>query len=266
MDKMEGVIFDWAGTTVDFGCFAPVDVFVNMFKQAGIEVTIAEAREPMGMLKRDHVRAMLEMPRIRNLWYVEYGRDFVEEDIDFLYRIFEDQLMNVLKAYTDPIKGVNEVVTGLRAMGLKIGSTTGYTRDMINVVEAEARIKGYAPDCIVTPDETDHLGRPYPYMIFKNMEQLKLTSVERVIKVGDTISDIKEANAAGVIAVGVIVGSSELGMSEAEWMALSEMARVMKIEEVMERFQANGADYTIATMDELLPLIERINGRMEAKA
>ena len=68
MNKIEAVIFDWAGTTVDFGCFAPVNVFIEIFKEVGIEVTMEEARLPMGMLKWDHIKTMLQMERISNLW------------------------------------------------------------------------------------------------------------------------------------------------------------------------------------------------------
>jgi len=63
--KIETVIFDWAGTAVDFGCFAPVNVFLTIFEDAGVSVTLEEARKPMGMLKIDHIRTMLEMPRIQ---------------------------------------------------------------------------------------------------------------------------------------------------------------------------------------------------------
>jgi len=93
MNKVEGVIFDWAGTTVDFGCFAPVNVFINIFKNAGIAVTMEEARAPMGMLKIDHIRAMLSMPRISNLWEDQYGRAFTEQDVENLYAEFEPALL-----------------------------------------------------------------------------------------------------------------------------------------------------------------------------
>lgn len=56
MGKIEAVIFDWAGTTVDFGCFAPVQAFVEVFKHFGIEPTMEEVRKPMGMLKRDTLK------------------------------------------------------------------------------------------------------------------------------------------------------------------------------------------------------------------
>ena len=94
MKKLEAVIFDWAGTTVDYGCFAPVQAFAEVFKAFGIEPAMEEVREPMGMLKRDHIKAMLAMPRIRTLWEEKYGRPSEEADIDSLYQMFEGKLMS----------------------------------------------------------------------------------------------------------------------------------------------------------------------------
>ena len=85
MSRIEAVIFDWAGTTVDYGCFAPVQVFVEVFRHVGIEPTMEEVREPMGMLKRDHIKTMLHMERIHKLWLEKYEREFTEEDIDSMY-------------------------------------------------------------------------------------------------------------------------------------------------------------------------------------
>lgn len=65
--KYEAVIFDWAGTTVDYGCFAPVQAFIDAFKASGIEPTVEEVRGPMGMLKIDHIRTMLKGERIAGL-------------------------------------------------------------------------------------------------------------------------------------------------------------------------------------------------------
>ncbi len=48
MKHLKAVVFDWAGTVIDFGSFAPMGVFVEAFSRFGIEVSIAEAREPMG--------------------------------------------------------------------------------------------------------------------------------------------------------------------------------------------------------------------------
>ena len=263
MSKVEGVIFDWAGTTVDFGCFAPVNVFVDIFKNAGIDVTMKEAREPMGMLKIDHIRAMLSMPRVSALWDAQYGRPFNEQDVEQLYAEFVPALMASLSTYTDPIPGVIETVDALKAQGLKIGSTTGYTKTMMDVVVPNALEKGYSPDFYCTPDDTDSVGRPYPYMIYRNMEALKLQASWKVVKVGDTTSDIKEGVNAGVWSVGVVIGSSEMGLHAEEFAALAEADKKALIAKTTDTFTQNGADFTIATMAELPMLIQRINGLLQ---
>ena len=100
MSRIEAVIFDWAGTTVDYGCFAPVQVFTEVFKNAGVEPTMEEVREPMGMLKWDHIRTMLEMPRIRSAWKELYGREPADADADKLFRAVGNIMRNAL-AYAD---------------------------------------------------------------------------------------------------------------------------------------------------------------------
>lgn len=259
MNKIEGVILDWAGTTVDFGCFAPVNVFIDIFKHAGVDVTMEEARAPMGLLKIDHIRAMLSMPRISHLWKERFGREFNEQDVEKLYAEFEPALMSSLAEYTDLIPEVIEAVQTLRSQGLKIGSTTGYTQSMMDVVVPNAHKKGYSPDFYITPDGTNSLGRPYPYMIYRNMEALKLSASWKVVKVGDTISDIKEAVNAGVWSVGVIIGSSEMGLSLSEYDALSDLDQEKAISRTEQTFLQSGADFTIKTMGELPELIERLN-------
>ncbi|MEK4065989.1 phosphonoacetaldehyde hydrolase [Peribacillus sp. FSL R5-0717] len=259
MNKVEGIILDWAGTAVDFGCFAPVNVFVDIFKNAGLDVTMEEARAPMGMLKIDHIRAMLTMPRISSLWEEQYGRPFNEEDVEKLYAEFEPALMMSLADYTGPIPGVIETVEALRNRGLKIGSTTGYTDTMMEVVTANALKKGYGPDFHVTADATHSIGRPYPYMIYRNMEKLKLAASWKVVKVGDTISDMQEGVNAGVWTVGVIVGSSEMGLSLDEYTSFPEGDKQDLISKTADIFLKNGADFTIKTMEELPELIDHIN-------
>ena len=148
----------------------------------------------------------------------------------------------------------------LRSQGLKIGSTTGYTQIMMDVVVPNALKKGYGPDFYITPDGTNSLGRPYPYMIYRNMEALKLSAAWKVVKVGDTASDIKEGVNAGVWSVGVIIGSSEMGLSLDEFNALSESDKEGIISKTEESFLNNGADFTIKSMSELPQLIEKING------
>lgn len=263
MNKVEGVIFDWAGTTVDFGCFAPVNVFLQVFKDKGIEVTMDEAREPMGMLKRDHIKTMLKMKRINNLWREKHGGDFDEKDVDALYSSFEQLLINSLSMFSKPLPDVVETVKVLRNSGIKIGSTTGYTDKMMDVVLENSRKNGYEPDFWITPDSTNSYGRPYPYMIYRNIEALKLSATWKVVKVGDTKADINEGLNAGVWSIGVVIGSSQMGLNNEEFECLSKSRKNEFIKSTERAFLEAGADFTIKTMKELPQLIQKINVLIE---
>lgn len=255
MGRYKVVVFDWAGTTVDYGCFAPVQAFVEVFKHFGIEPTMEEVREPMGMLKKDHIRTMLQMERITSLWEIKYRRKWTEEDVEDLYEIFEEKLLSILDQFVEVKPYVLETVEELRKRGIKIGSTTGYTDKMMEIIVPKAKENGYEPDAWFSPDAVEGFGRPYPFMVFKNMQTLGIQSVDQVMKVGDTVSDIKEGKNAGVYTVGVIEGSSEMGLSEAEYGALSEAEKEEQIARVKEKFLNAGADAVIRNMKELTDLL-----------
>lgn len=255
MGRYKAAVFDWAGTTVDYGCFAPVQAFVEVFKHFGIEPTMEEVREPMGMLKKDHIRTMLQMERITSLWEIKYRRKWTEEDVEDLYEIFEEKLLSILDQFAEVKPYVLETVEELRKRGIKIGSTTGYTDKMMEIVVPKAKENGYEPDAWFSPDAVEGFGRPYPFMVFKNMQALGIQNVDQVMKVGDTVSDIKEGKNAGVYTVGVIEGSSEMGLSEAEYGALSEAEKEEQIARVKEKFLNAGADAVIRNMKELTDLL-----------
>ena len=257
--KIEAVIFDWAGTTVDFGCFAPVQAFISAFEEFGITPTVEEVRKPMGMLKRDHIKTMMNMERIHQEWKRIHGRDFTEEDVDQVYEVSERSILKILDGYAAPKPYVLESVKRLREMGIKIGSTTGYTDEMMAIVVPKAKELGYAPDCWFSPNSVENMGRPYPYMIFKNLQELRVSSVKNVWKVGDTVSDIKEGIAAGVITVGVIEGSSVMALSEEQYNALSGEEKKTECEKVRKIYENAGADYVIQNMSELPKLVGKLS-------
>ena len=259
MSRIEAVIFDWAGTTVDYGCFAPVQAFKDAFNAYGIDPTFDQIREPMGMLKIDHIKRMLEMPTINEAFKAKYNRNYNKKDIDKIYELFEASLMAGITKHTDIKPYVIETVNKLKEMKIKIGSTTGYTDMMMEPVLKWAKEQGYCPDCWYSPDATNHLGRPYPYMIFKNIQTLNVTSVKNVIKVGDTVSDIKEGLNAGVITIGVIEGSSTLGLNEEEFNNLDKIKKTELVEKVKQIYLDAGADYVINNLSELIDIINKYN-------
>lgn len=202
-NHIEAVIFDWAGTTVDYGCFAPVQVFTEVFTNAGVAPTPQEVREPMGMLKWDHIRTMLEMPRIKREWIRLYGQAPTDTDADKLYASYEPALLHILTRYADPKPYVVETIEKLRALGIKIGSTTGYTDIMMEIVAPQAA------------------------------------------KAGDTVADILEGKNAGVFTIGILDRSSVIGLSEAEFEALSEDEKNALRKHAEQKYLDAGADAVV---------------------
>ena len=249
---------DWAGTAVDYGCFAPVAAFIEAFAEKGLIIDVVQTRKPMGLPKIQHIRELLSMPEVNEQFATRYQRAWTEEDVVELNRLFEKHLFASLENYTDSIPGVIPTLEKLRAEGLKIGSTTGYTREMMNVVLPAAQAKGYRVDYCATPNLLP-AGRPAPYMIFENLIKLGVDSLDAVVKVGDTIADIKEGVNAKVCSVGVVLGSNEMALTEAETKAMPAAELEARIADVKERMCAAGASYVILSMEELPALIERMN-------
>jgi phosphonoacetaldehyde hydrolase len=260
--RLQGIILDWAGTTVDYGCIAPVQVFVEIFRSIGIEPTMEEVRAPMGVSKWDHIRAMLDMHRIGALFTQKFGRPYTHEDVDHLHELFEPNILDVLNRFADPLPHVLDIVRKLRLEGYTIGSTTGYNDKMMQIVARNAELNGYAPDYWITADSTKSRGRPYPYMIYANIIRLDMGMPEQVVKVGDTLSDIQEGRNAGVWTIGVLKGSSMLGLSEAEATAMSELELSHKMVEAKQAYIQSGAHDVIEDLSGLFDAMELINQRM----
>ena len=191
MKKIECIILDWAGTAVDYGCFAPVAAFIESFNEIGVPVTAAETRAYMGLTKIEEIRALSQHRPGQGCIPREYGRDYTDEDVQARYEAFQRVLFDTLENYSEPIPGVVDTVEALRRAGIKIGSTTGYTNKMMDIVIPAAEKAGYKVDNCVT---SDHLpaGRPYPYMVYRNMIDLAVPSVDCVLKYGDTIATSKK--------------------------------------------------------------------------
>lgn len=261
MKKIECVILDWAGTAIDYGCFAPVSAFIESFKTFGLEVTAAETRAHMGLTKIEEIRALFKIERVSKAFREKYGRDYDERDIQACYAEFQRLLFSTLRHYSGPISHVVETIDALRMKGIKVGSTTGYTKEMMDIVVPAAAEQGYHVDNHVTSDGLP-AGRPYPYMIYKNMCDLNVPSRFSVLKYGDTIADIKEGVNAGVWSVGVILGSNELGLTEEEVARMPADELKKRMLEVRYRMYAAGAHYVVDSIEELPALIEAINANM----
>lgn len=262
-DRLRAVVFDWAGTIVDHGSRAPMGVFVEAFRSFGVEITVAEARLPMGLPKLDHIRALGAQPRIAAAWAERHGTPFDEAAARAVYELFVPMNVRVVTDHADLIPGALATVAALRRRGLKIGSTTGYTRDIMERLAPAAAAAGYAPDNLVCAGDLP-AGRPTPLMMYKCFLDLVVWPAAAVVKVDDTEPGIAEGVAAGCWAVGVTLSGNAVGLSAEELAALDDAQRAGLHDAAAARLTGAGAHHVVRSVADLLPVIDLIEAKLAA--
>jgi phosphonoacetaldehyde hydrolase len=255
-ERFDLVVFDWAGTMVDFGCQAPVKALVEAFAAEGVAVDTASARQDMGKSKADHVRALLQIPAVATAWRAARGHTADESDVELLMSRLGPLMREYAAEAATLIPGAREAVEGLRALGFKIASSTGYTREMMAPVLVRAASQGYVPDHVVCSGETP-AGRPTPLMIYKACAELGVWPLSRVVKVDDAEAGIAEGRAAGAFTVGVAASGNTVGLSLDDWNALGSQERSARLRESDRVLRAAGADLVVASVADLIPALER---------
>jgi phosphonoacetaldehyde hydrolase len=236
--------------------------FVRAFAQFGVEISIADARGPMGMAKRDHIRAVGQAPSVAAAWRARHGRAFSEADIDAIFAVFEPMNIAAVRDHADIIPGAIEAIDRLRASGVRIGSTTGYTRPIMDELAPLAAAAGFAPEIIVCAGDLPE-GRPSPLMMWYAMAKLGVWPARSVVKVDDTVPGIGEGIAAGTWTVGVTLSGNAVGLSAEELAALSEAERAKLRASAAAELRAAGADYVIDSIADLPRTIATIEARQD---
>ncbi len=244
---LQAVILDWAGTTIDHGCFAPVAVFVDVFAAQGVAVTMMEARLPMGKYKRDHIQEVAHMPTVAAQWRAVHGRDVTEADIDALFAAAIPLQIEAVTRHAALIPGVLGAIEQFRAHGLKIGSSTGYTRAMMEPILPLAAAQGYTPDALVCSDEVP-AGRPAPWMALANAQQLGVYPMSSIVKIGDTVPDIGEGVNAGMWTIGLARTGSELGMTVEEVAAHDDDTLAARLDPIIAKLKGAGAHHVVGAL------------------
>lgn len=262
--RLQAVLFDWAGTTVDYGSRAPAEVFVEVFRQSGVAITAAEARGPMGRAKRDHLATIATLPRVAQLWNEVHGRPPDDADIDRMYVEFLPLQKLALEFHSDVIPGVPEVVAECRRRGLKIGSSTGYTRELMELVIPAARRGGYEADVVICAEDVP-AGRPAPWMNFRAAEKLNVYPMSAIVVVDDTPVGIAAGKNAGAWTVAVTKTGNSVGCSEAELDLIPAAELASRLRAASEAFLSAGADFVIEGVADLLPVLDRIDAQACSK-
>ena len=258
------VIFDWAGLTVDYGCYAPAVVFIEAFKRSGIDISMEQARAPMGKFKRDHIKSIFEWNSdVAHKWKETHGRDWRDEDVGEMYeKLFKPLQLEVIRDYSKLIPGTLETVKWLRDRGIKIGSTTGYFKEAAQANLEEAKQQGYEPDSSFCSDDVP-AGRPYPWMVMRNMLKTHIFPPAAVVKVDDTVVGVEEGLNAGTWGVGVSKTGTLVGLNEQEIKSANPDALRLRIDSANDKLRRSGAHYVIEEIRELPQVILAIEERLK---
>ena len=260
---VKAVVFDWAGTVIDFGCMAPVEALLEVFAGEGLEITPAEARADMGKAKLDHLRALLAEPGVAARWLAAKGLEADEDDIERIYAALEPAMALAAARAAKMIPGAVETVAALRGLGIKIGSGTGYTPAMMARIEMAAQEQGYAPDVVICAGDTPS-GRPSPLMTWAALIEMDAWPARACIKVDDAPVGIVEGKEAGCWTVGISASGNEVGLDAETYRALPEAERRALVAKAEVSLKAAGADFIIEDVSELLPVVHEIARRIAA--
>lgn len=262
-NRLKALVLDWAGTTVDFGSLAPARTIQRVFESIGISLSEDEVRRDMGLAKKEHIARILSMPRVREAWRAVRGSTPTKDESDVLYEMFVPLQLSCLAEYSTLIPGVVESVQRFRKRGLKIGSTTGYTREMLDLLVETSAKAGYKPDCSVSPEDAGS-ARPGPFMLYENAIRLQVYPMASIAKVGDTPADIHEGLNAGAWSIGVAATGNAVGLSYAEFQGLSVKERDLRLANARAELQQAGAHYVVDTLAQLDPVLDDIDARLKS--
>ncbi len=255
------VIFDWAGTMIDYGSRAPAAAFIEGFRRKHIEISVAQARAPMGMGKWEHIKTIGQMAPVAAQWREVHGRDLNDADVDEMYNDFVPVLLEILPRYTKLIPGVTDTVNYLKERGIQVAGTTGYFDEAMEICRNDGADQGYTPDFSICATQVS-AGRPAPWMIYRAMNELNVYPPQAVVKVGDTKPDIQVALNAGVWAMGVAQTGNEVGLSQEELFALPVAEQDQRIMRAKQTLAAEGAHFVANTVADLPQIIEQIETRL----
>lgn len=262
MSIIRTVVFDWAGTIVDHGVFAPIEAIIESFGMAGCPVTAVEARGPMGVHKRDHIRLMLEDPGVIARWKSSMGNAPTEADVNRIYETMLSVQLDAIRRHSEPIAGLAEVLTWLRNHDVRTAGTTGYVRSMLDIAEQEFAARGLGLDFTVAADEVE-AGRPAAFGCWRAAAALSTPTAAWCVKVGDTVPDVEEGLNAGMWSVGVAETGNLVGLSSADVKKLPGYPAADPIRLAEATLRDAGAHDVIAGIWELPDAIGRIEERLK---
>ena len=235
---------------------------MEVFRRYGVGITMEQARAPMGLQKAEHIRAISRLDEVAEKWLDVHGKPCSDSDVREMFeKHFAPLQIKCIGDYAGIIPGTVEAVNELKRRGIRIGSTSGYFTEAMEINFERARQQGYVPDTNSWVTKVPY-GRPEPWMVYDNMAQARVYPPEAVVKVGDTKPDISEGLNAGPWTVGLSRTGNEVGLNERELAALPEDVVRRKIARAAESLAGVGAHYVVESIGDVVAIVEEIEQRL----
>ncbi|MCK0174570.1 phosphonatase-like hydrolase [Mycolicibacterium sp. F2034L] len=196
--RIELAVLDMAGTTVqDDG------LVIRAFDEAATAIGLS-ADGPERDAARRYVLDTMGQSKIE-----VFRALFGSEDSAHAANIaFEKAYEQFVDDGVSPIDGAAEAISRLRAAGVKVALTTGFSASTQQRI-IDALGWGDIADLVLAPGPGVR-GRPYPDLVFSALMRAGVDDVRKVAVAGDTASDIRCGLSAGAaVAAGVLTGTHD---------------------------------------------------------
>ena len=211
--KIKAVVLDLSGTVVDRYALAPTYAVKNTFAHFGVDISISTARGPMGIAKDRHFNLLLDNDAVKKAWGHIYGSTpKAEMEGKMLFKRFHTEQLDCLEKYSTVLPKAVEAFEELRSLDVKISATTGFSRDIVNVLRPMMAEQGLEFDYIVAATDLEWGSRPFPHGLYECMRKLGVHDVDEVLKVDDSVPGIREGRAAKATTCGVSRYSSYMAI------------------------------------------------------
>ncbi len=259
--RLKAIIFDWTGTAVDFGSKCAQEAIQAAFQAEGVVVTEQYLSQCHDVPASKEISAILALTEVTAQWQASHGRLPDDRNAVEISQRTEQHLLDHLTQAATPTPWLVQTLQLLKQRGLKIGSSTDCTSRIMERLALLAAEKGFTPDFWVAADQVPQ-GRPWPWMIFKNLEYLQICPPALTVNVGDTIADVEAANNAGAWSVAVLESSRLVGRSQPALEALPAKNRKLILQQASHQLAQAGAHVVIKNLSELPAAMDQIEKRL----
>jgi phosphonoacetaldehyde hydrolase len=215
----------------------------------------------MGRAKLDHLRAILADPQVLSQWIAVKGAAPDEADVNRLYERLAPMMAAAAAKTSLLIPGAAQAAADLTALGVRLASGTGYTRQMMADIIPRAAEQGYRPEVVICADETP-TGRPAPFMTWQALIAVEAWPARACIKVDDAAVGIEEGRLAGCWTVGLSASGNGIGLDLESYRALDPQDRRLRLAQSEAALREAGADFVVEDISNLMPVVREIARRI----